>query len=75
MNYVAEFAMVETHCPVGSRIAPEACTPLCPDRAVSTHTHNHTHTHTSKHTHLLPDTALPLKLTYTDTHHTHRQRN
>ncbi|CAL8348015.1 unnamed protein product [Gadus morhua 'NCC'] len=33
MNYVAEFAMVETHCPVGSRIAPEACTPLCPDRA------------------------------------------
>lgn len=36
MNYYAEFALVETHCPMGSRILPEACIPLCPDRAVST---------------------------------------
>ncbi|XP_039456597.1 histidine-rich glycoprotein-like isoform X1 [Oreochromis aureus] len=33
MNYYAEFALVETHCPMGSRIVIEACTPLCPDRA------------------------------------------
>ncbi|XP_071761376.1 alpha-2-HS-glycoprotein-like [Centroberyx gerrardi] len=33
MNYFAEFAIVETHCPIGSRILPEACKPLCPDRA------------------------------------------
>ncbi|XP_030582926.1 alpha-2-HS-glycoprotein 1 isoform X2 [Archocentrus centrarchus] len=33
MNYYAEFVLVETHCPMGSRIIPEACIPLCPDRA------------------------------------------
>ncbi|KAK2815994.1 hypothetical protein Q5P01_026461 [Channa striata] len=33
MNYYAEFALVETSCPVGSRIVIEACKPLCPDRA------------------------------------------
>ncbi|XP_031167667.1 antihemorrhagic factor BJ46a-like isoform X5 [Sander lucioperca] len=33
MAYYAEFALVETHCPTGSRINPEACKPLCPDRA------------------------------------------
>ncbi|XP_045906042.1 alpha-2-HS-glycoprotein 1 [Micropterus dolomieu] len=33
MSYFAEFALVETHCPMGSRIIPEACKPLCPDRA------------------------------------------
>ncbi|KAJ3598801.1 hypothetical protein NHX12_032765 [Muraenolepis orangiensis] len=33
MNYVTEFVMVETHCPLGSRIVIEACEPLCPDRA------------------------------------------
>ncbi|TDH08213.1 hypothetical protein EPR50_G00095360 [Perca flavescens] len=32
-DYYAEFALVETHCPMGSRINPEACKPLCPDRA------------------------------------------
>lgn len=42
MSYFAEFALVETHCPMGSRIIPEACKPLCPDRAVST-----THTYRS----------------------------
>ncbi|GAA6231928.1 alpha-2-HS-glycoprotein-like [Lates japonicus] len=34
MSYYAEFALVETNCPMGSRIIPEACKPLCPDRAV-----------------------------------------
>ncbi|XP_044218003.1 alpha-2-HS-glycoprotein 1 [Thunnus albacares] len=33
MMYYAEIALVETHCPMGSRIVPEACKPLCPDRA------------------------------------------
>ncbi|XP_078114218.1 alpha-2-HS-glycoprotein 1 [Sander vitreus] len=33
MAYYAEFALVETNCPMGSRINPEACKPLCPDRA------------------------------------------
>ncbi|KAK1875068.1 Cortactin-binding protein 2 [Dissostichus eleginoides] len=33
MHYGAEIALVETHCPMGSRILPEACKPLCPDRA------------------------------------------
>ncbi|XP_034736498.1 alpha-2-HS-glycoprotein 1 isoform X2 [Etheostoma cragini] len=33
MYYYTEFALVETHCPMGSRINPEACQPLCPDRA------------------------------------------
>ncbi|XP_029004161.1 alpha-2-HS-glycoprotein 1 [Betta splendens] len=33
MNYYTEFALVETQCPMGSRIVPEACIPLCPDRA------------------------------------------
>ncbi|XP_026179362.1 alpha-2-HS-glycoprotein 1 [Mastacembelus armatus] len=33
MNYYAEFVLVETHCPMGSRIIPEACKPLCHDRA------------------------------------------
>ncbi|GLD71166.1 alpha-2-HS-glycoprotein-like protein [Lates japonicus] len=33
MSYYAEFALVETNCPMGSRIIPEACKPLCPDRA------------------------------------------
>ncbi|XP_033937376.1 alpha-2-HS-glycoprotein 1 [Pseudochaenichthys georgianus] len=33
MNYWAEIALVESHCPMGSRIVPEACKPLCPDRA------------------------------------------
>nr|XP_057928413.1 alpha-2-HS-glycoprotein-like [Doryrhamphus excisus] len=28
-----KFVLVETNCPKNSRIAPEACTPLCPDRA------------------------------------------
>ncbi|XP_054646057.1 antihemorrhagic factor cHLP-B-like [Dunckerocampus dactyliophorus] len=28
-----KFALVETNCPKGSRIAPEACVPRCPDRA------------------------------------------
>ncbi|KAF3835633.1 hypothetical protein F7725_028191 [Dissostichus mawsoni] len=32
-NYWAEIALVESHCPMGSRILPEACKPLCPDRA------------------------------------------
>lgn len=36
MNYYPEFALVETRCPRDSKIAIEACTPLCPDRAVST---------------------------------------
>ncbi|XP_039904434.1 alpha-2-HS-glycoprotein 1 isoform X7 [Simochromis diagramma] len=33
MNYYPEFALVETHCPMGSRIIIEACIPLCPNRA------------------------------------------
>ncbi|KAK1884275.1 Alpha-2-HS-glycoprotein [Dissostichus eleginoides] len=33
MFYGAEIALVETHCPMGSRILPEVCRPLCPDRA------------------------------------------
>ncbi|XP_063316477.1 antihemorrhagic factor cHLP-B-like [Pelmatolapia mariae] len=33
MNYYTEFALVETRCPMGSRIIIEACIPLCPDRA------------------------------------------
>ncbi|XP_060933661.1 alpha-2-HS-glycoprotein 1 isoform X2 [Limanda limanda] len=33
MYYSSEFVIVETHCPMGSRIAIEACDPLCPDRA------------------------------------------
>ncbi|KAM4629646.1 HSF-like protein [Polymixia lowei] len=33
MAYFAEIALVETHCPMGSRIVIEACKPLCPDRA------------------------------------------
>ncbi|XP_039984572.1 alpha-2-HS-glycoprotein 1 isoform X2 [Xiphias gladius] len=33
MRYYAEFALVETHCPVGSKIILEACKPLCPDTA------------------------------------------
>nr|XP_020476557.1 antihemorrhagic factor cHLP-B-like [Monopterus albus] len=33
MYYYVEFAIVETHCPMGSRIVPEACKPLCPERA------------------------------------------
>ncbi|KAI4828432.1 hypothetical protein KUCAC02_022528, partial [Chaenocephalus aceratus] len=32
-NYWAQIALVESHCPMGSRILPEACTPLCPERA------------------------------------------
>ncbi|XP_039667099.1 histidine-rich glycoprotein-like [Perca fluviatilis] len=32
-DYYAEFALVETQCPMGSRISIEACKPLCPDRA------------------------------------------
>ncbi|KAJ4933623.1 hypothetical protein JOQ06_030447 [Pogonophryne albipinna] len=32
-NYWAQIALVESHCPMGSRILPEACKPLCPDRA------------------------------------------
>ncbi|KAK1897068.1 Alpha-2-HS-glycoprotein [Dissostichus eleginoides] len=32
-NYWAEIALVESHCPMGSRILPEACKPLYPDRA------------------------------------------
>ncbi|XP_035769191.1 uncharacterized protein LOC102782081 isoform X1 [Neolamprologus brichardi] len=31
-NY-AEFVLVESRCPVGSKIPIEECTPLCPDRA------------------------------------------
>ncbi|KAF1386061.1 hypothetical protein PFLUV_G00114250 [Perca fluviatilis] len=34
-DYYAEFALVETQCPMGSRISIEACKPLCPDRASS----------------------------------------
>ncbi|XP_053177747.1 alpha-2-HS-glycoprotein 1 isoform X2 [Scomber japonicus] len=33
MVYYPEVVLVETHCPMGSRILPEACKPLCPDRA------------------------------------------
>ncbi|CAK6977972.1 alpha-2-HS-glycoprotein 1 isoform X2, partial [Scomber scombrus] len=33
MMYSAEVVLVETRCPMGSRIAIEACEPLCPDRA------------------------------------------
>ncbi|CAB1456171.1 unnamed protein product [Pleuronectes platessa] len=33
MYYSSEFVIVETHCPMGSRIAIQACDPLCPDRA------------------------------------------
>uniref|UniRef100_A0A8P4GCL2 Cystatin fetuin-A-type domain-containing protein n=1 Tax=Dicentrarchus labrax TaxID=13489 RepID=A0A8P4GCL2_DICLA len=33
MGYWAEFVLVETPCPWGSRIVPEACKPLCHDRA------------------------------------------
>lgn len=33
MNYYPEFVLVETHCPWGTKIMPEACNPLCPDRA------------------------------------------
>ncbi|XP_005938490.2 alpha-2-HS-glycoprotein 1 [Haplochromis burtoni] len=33
MNYYPEFALVETRCPMGSRIIIEACIPLCPNRA------------------------------------------
>ncbi|KAI9513653.1 hypothetical protein NQZ68_040844 [Dissostichus eleginoides] len=33
MNYWAEIALVESNCPMGSRILPEACKPFCPDRA------------------------------------------
>ncbi|XP_034439241.1 alpha-2-HS-glycoprotein 1 [Hippoglossus hippoglossus] len=33
MYYSSEFVIVETHCIMGSRIAIEACDPLCPDRA------------------------------------------
>ncbi|TMS19865.1 Alpha-2-HS-glycoprotein [Larimichthys crocea] len=33
MKYRPEAVLVETRCPMGSRIAIEACKPLCPDRA------------------------------------------
>ncbi|KAM9357984.1 alpha-2-HS-glycoprotein 1 [Symphorus nematophorus] len=33
MFYATEFVLVETRCPWGTKIAPEACKPLCPDRA------------------------------------------
>uniref|UniRef100_A0A3Q1FAA9 Alpha-2-HS-glycoprotein-like n=1 Tax=Acanthochromis polyacanthus TaxID=80966 RepID=A0A3Q1FAA9_9TELE len=33
MQYSGELVFVETNCPVGSKILPKACTPLCPDRA------------------------------------------
>ncbi|KAM7410665.1 hypothetical protein PAMA_001888 [Pampus argenteus] len=33
MFYYGEIVLVETHCPMGSRIVPEACIPLCPERA------------------------------------------
>ncbi|XP_070765096.1 alpha-2-HS-glycoprotein 1 [Enoplosus armatus] len=33
MFYYAEFALVETHCLMGTKIIPETCIPLCPDRA------------------------------------------
>lgn len=36
MIHIVEFALVQTMCLMGTRIVPEACTPLCPDRAVST---------------------------------------
>uniref|UniRef100_A0A3Q2V5D2 Histidine-rich glycoprotein-like n=1 Tax=Haplochromis burtoni TaxID=8153 RepID=A0A3Q2V5D2_HAPBU len=36
MNYYPEFALVETRCPMGSRIIIEACIPLCPNRANTT---------------------------------------
>ncbi|KAM7388807.1 hypothetical protein PAMP_024954 [Pampus punctatissimus] len=36
MVYHAEIVLVETHCPMGSRIVLEACMPLCPDRANTT---------------------------------------
>ncbi|XP_071342848.1 alpha-2-HS-glycoprotein 1 [Trachinotus anak] len=41
MSYYPYFVLVETDCPMGSRILPEACTPLCPDRA------HHAYCHTS----------------------------
>ncbi|KAL3067758.1 hypothetical protein OYC64_022180 [Pagothenia borchgrevinki] len=33
MIYGSEIALVESHCPMGPRILPETCKPLCPDRA------------------------------------------
>ncbi|XP_062279650.1 alpha-2-HS-glycoprotein 1 [Scomber scombrus] len=33
MVYYPEVVLLETRCPMGSRIVPEACKPLCPDRA------------------------------------------
>ncbi|CAN9515938.1 unnamed protein product [Ophioblennius macclurei] len=33
MMYYSQFVLVETRCPFGSKMAPEACVPLCPDRA------------------------------------------
>ncbi|TKS74205.1 Alpha-2-HS-glycoprotein Asialofetuin [Collichthys lucidus] len=35
MMYYPQAVLVETRCPMGSRIAIEACKPLCPDRALS----------------------------------------
>uniref|UniRef100_A0A3Q1H3W8 Alpha-2-HS-glycoprotein-like n=1 Tax=Acanthochromis polyacanthus TaxID=80966 RepID=A0A3Q1H3W8_9TELE len=37
MQYSGELVFVETNCPVGSKILPKACTPLCPDRALQRH--------------------------------------
>ncbi|KAK0133987.1 Alpha-2-HS-glycoprotein [Merluccius polli] len=33
MQNVTEFAMMETHCAIRTKVVPERCTPLCPDRA------------------------------------------
>ncbi|CAJ1060150.1 alpha-2-HS-glycoprotein-like [Xyrichtys novacula] len=32
-QYYSEAVLVESHCPMSSRIVPQACEPLCPDRA------------------------------------------
>uniref|UniRef100_A0A668TFP2 Cystatin domain-containing protein n=1 Tax=Oreochromis aureus TaxID=47969 RepID=A0A668TFP2_OREAU len=69
MNYYAEFALVETHCPVGSRIVIEACTPLCPDRAVST-----THTLQKILSHILICCVLKLGSVEPDCRHHGRHR-
>ncbi|XP_069574567.1 alpha-2-HS-glycoprotein 1 [Brachyistius frenatus] len=45
-SYYTEFVLVETHCPMGSRIMPSACTPLCPDRARHSFCHS---SYTDKH--------------------------
>ncbi|KAF7656427.1 hypothetical protein LDENG_00041320 [Lucifuga dentata] len=40
MMYYADFVVVETNCPMGSRIALKACKPLCSDRARHAYCHS-----------------------------------